>query len=219
MWSLQCYPDCSTTGAKTRLPDTLTINYTRANAPGKISMSLSKHYPGRLLYSPPVKQQGNQPCAMHFSLQIRGQDQVPVLTRWWRELLPAVEVVEVPVKEVAEFLQQQHVEPEDQNPWDSVLCRVFPPLPGLKSSNPGLTPELLLPFSRNTKAQPIPAPQSPPDVLSPGPCMAEHGAFPWQPAKASPAHKHKGNVSRGCSGAKGCWTVVAGEGHSCCTLS
>lgn len=50
-------------------------------------------------------------------LQIRGRDQVPVLTRWWRELLPAV-VVEVPVKEVAEFLQQQqqqqHVEPKDQ---------------------------------------------------------------------------------------------------------
>lgn len=37
-----------------------------------------------------------------------------------------------------------------RNPWKSVLCRAFPPLPGLKSSNnhPALMPEL--PFSRHT---------------------------------------------------------------------
>lgn len=61
-------------------------------------------------------QQGNQPCAMHFSLQPQGKDQVPVLTKGWKELLPAV-VVEVPVKEEVEFLQQQqHVEPKEQEP-------------------------------------------------------------------------------------------------------
>lgn len=49
-----------------------------------------------------------------------------------------------------------------RNPWNSVLCRAFPPLPGLKSSNshPGPMPGPQLPFSRHTKAHPIPAPRA-----------------------------------------------------------
>ena len=45
-----------------------------------------------------------------------GKDQVPILIGWQRQLVPAVLVV--PAEEVAEFLQQQHVEPKDQKPLE-----------------------------------------------------------------------------------------------------
>ena len=62
--------------------------------------------------------------------------------------------------------------PKTRNLWNDVLCRASPLLPGPDSSycHPALMPALPLPFSRHSEARPTPAPQSPLDVLSPGPC-------------------------------------------------
>lgn len=131
-----------------------------------------------------------------------GKDQAPILTKWWRELVPAV-LVE-PVEEVELFLHSSTWSPKSRNPQHEVFCRAPPPLPGRNRSycHPALMPALLLSFSRNTRAQLIPAPQSRLDGLSPVSCTAPSSS---SQRGASPAGK-RNQLFRGYLAAKGCWS-------------
>lgn len=196
----QCHPCC---GAETRLPPTLNINYARANALRKISTCLFRHCRGRLSYSSAVTA-ARKPalCSVSPLAEPRGgKDQAPILTKWWREMVPVV-LVE-PVEEVELFLHSSSWSQKSRNPQHEVFCRAPPPLPGPNRSyqrHPALMPALLLPFPRKNRAQLIHAPQNHLDTLSPVPCTAP-------PAARGVLHQQGRTIScsRGYSDAKGCW--------------